>query len=82
MRLGSRFVSPANIRFIFLPTNRRCTQLPPHLKFENGIQAIEQDSIDLVIPDDRFDLFFNTEIADSDMVGWNEGYGGLPREGP
>ena len=29
------------------------------------------DSIDLVIPDDRL-LVFNTEAADSDMVGWNE----------
>ena len=29
------------------------------------------DSIDLVIPDARL-LVFNTEIADSDMVGWNE----------
>ena len=29
------------------------------------------DSIDLVIPDDRL-LVFNTEVADSDMVGWNE----------
>ena len=29
------------------------------------------DSIDLVIPDERL-LVFNTEAADSDMVGWNE----------
>ena len=29
------------------------------------------DSIDFVIPDDRL-LVFNTEVADSDMVGWNE----------